>query len=66
VGPIGQRREEGVFGTDSGKKIVGRGPVPVLGRSAAPQPFNLFLFSFSFLFYFLLVFGLKTFTKPLI
>jgi hypothetical protein len=38
---------------------MGHGPVPVLGQSAAPQPFNLFLFSFSFLFCFLLIFGLK-------
>jgi hypothetical protein len=35
----------------------------VLGRSAAPRPFIIFLFSFSFLSYFLLIFGLKNFYK---
>jgi hypothetical protein len=38
------------------------------GLKTAPgafSPFSYFFLSFSFLFYFLLIFGLKTFTKPL-
>jgi hypothetical protein len=50
--------EERGAGNGSGKGVSGRGLVPVLGRSAALQPFNLFPFSFSFLFCF--EFCLKT------
>jgi hypothetical protein len=47
----GKRKKRG---TGSGKEELGHGPVSVLGRSAAPQPFLFFLvktiFPFSVLF----------------
>jgi hypothetical protein len=63
--PVSVRGKEGNNGSGR-EREMGCGLPSVVGQILSPRPFYSFPISFSFLFCFLLIFGLKTFTKPLI